>query len=129
MIDCRRSLTRGSYLACNRLDFAPSAPVTPSGINNDTGESTQQGTSQATPVTTGVILLMQQFYRRVPGEFPTVDNLTTWLRMGSAAIHDGDDEEDNVEHTNTEFRRISAPGALQAVYRHLQAERLRTGGS
>jgi hypothetical protein len=72
---------------------------------------------------------MQQLYHRATGEFPTVDNLLNWLRMGSAFIYDGDDEEDNVEHTNAEFRRICAPGALQAVYRYLQAERLRAGGS
>lgn len=109
--------------------FAPGAPVTSSGINNDHGESTQQGTSQATPVTVGVILLLQQLYKRARGELPKIDDLTSWLQRGAVVIHDGDDEADNVGHTNAAFRRISAPGALQAVYHHLQVERLQSGSA
>ena len=104
--------------------FAPGAPVTSSGINGPHGESVQHGTSQATPVTAGLILLMQEFYWRATGELPTVDDLILWLRRGGVTIHDGDDEDDNVEHTNLDFLRADALSALDAVRRHLQKQRL-----
>lgn len=104
--------------------FAPGAPVTSSGINTDLGESTQHGTSQATPVTVGVILLMQAFHRRVTGELPEVKDVVECLVKGGVTIFDGDDEADNVEHTNAEFTRISAPGALRVMTRRLQLEKL-----
>ncbi len=100
--------------------FAPGAPVTSSGISSDQGESVQHGTSQATPVTSGVILLMQEFHQRRTGRLPEVADLVTWLRRGSRTIFDGDDEDDNVSHTNQKFRRIDAVGALTAVRRAIQ---------
>jgi subtilisin family serine protease len=106
--------------------FAPGAPVTSSGIDSDVGESVQQGTSQATPVTTGVILLMQEFFLRTTGQMPSVDTLVTSLRNGSVIINDGDDEDDNVPHTGKNFRRIDALSALDAVRRFLQMQLLTT---
>ena len=105
--------------------FAPGAPVTSSGINGPHGESTQHGTSQATPVTAGLILLMQDFYQRATGELPTVDNLVKWMRRGGVTIRDGDDEDDNVEHTNKSYTRADAISALDAVRRHLHKQLLR----
>jgi hypothetical protein len=99
--------------------FAPGAPVTSSGINGPHGESIQHGTSQATPVTVGIILLMQEFYKRYAGEMPTVNDLITWLRRGGVPIRDGDDEDDNVEHTDLSFLRLDAVQALTAVHREL----------
>jgi len=106
--------------------FAPGAPVTSSGNETDVGESVQQGTSQATPVATGVILLMQEFFFRTTGRMPTVDTLVTCLRKGGVLTNDGDDEDDNVPHTGKNFLRIDALSALDAVRRHLQNELLRT---
>jgi subtilisin family serine protease len=99
--------------------FAPGAPVTSSGINGQDGVSVQQGTSQATPVTAGVILLMQEYYRRHTGELPLVNDLVRWLRRGGFNIIDGDDEDDNVQHTNLSFVRLDALSALNAVRQHL----------
>jgi subtilisin family serine protease len=104
--------------------FAPGAPVTSSGMNGPHGESIQHGTSQATPVTAGVILLMQEFYKQWAGVLPTVDQITTWLRRGGVPIRDGDDEDDNVQHTNLAFLRLDAVHTLQAVLRELVRERL-----
>lgn len=104
--------------------FAPGAPVTSSGILGDHGESTQHGTSQATPVTVGVILLMQEFYKLATGELPEVDDLVTWMRRGGVTIVDGDDEHDNVQHTGLSFIRVDALSALDAVRRHLQRMQL-----
>jgi hypothetical protein len=66
-----------------RMDvFAPGAPITSTGLNNPkTGMSTQHGTSQASPVTSGVILSMQQWYTKTHGgRLPSVDEIETWLR-------------------------------------------------
>lgn len=104
--------------------FAPGAPATSSGINGIHGESTQHGTSQATPVTVGVILLMQEFYQRATGKLPSVNDLLLWLRRGGVPIFDGDNENDNVQHTKKEFIRIDALSALDAVRRHLQKQQL-----
>jgi hypothetical protein len=107
--------------------FAPGAPVTSAGNQGEHGESTQHGTSQATPVTVGLLLLMQEFYQRVTGELPVVDDLVTWLRRGGVTIHDGDDEDDNVEHTSLNFLRADALSALDAVRRHLHRMQLEQG--
>jgi hypothetical protein len=90
------------------------------------GESVQHGTSQATPVTSGVILLMQEFYFRTTGKMPSVDTITTCLRNGAVLINDGDDEQDNVPHSGKTFPRIDAMSALDAVKRFLQINLLST---
>jgi hypothetical protein len=87
------------------------------------GESIHHGTSQATPVTVGIILPLQEFYQRHAGELPTVDQVTTWLRRG-VPIRDGDDEDDNVKHTNPTFLRLDAVRALTAAHRELVRMRL-----
>lgn len=107
--------------------FAPGAPVTSSGINGEHGESVQHGTSQATPVTVGMILLMQEFYKRMTGELPEVKDLLKWLWRGGVPIFDGDDEDDNVEHTNQTFIRIDALSSLDATRRALIKKMLPDG--
>jgi subtilisin family serine protease len=106
--------------------FAPGAPVTSSGILNNESESTMDGTSQAAPVTAGIILLMQELHLRATGELPAVDTLVGWLRDSGVPIHDGDDESDNVNHTDLDFIRIDAVNALEAVQKGLQAHGLKS---
>ncbi len=107
--------------------FAPGAPITSSGIRGPRGESTQHGTSQATPVIAGLVLLMQEFYLRLTGELPEVEDLVVWLRRGGVEIFDGDDENDNVEHTNLRYVRADALSALDTVRRALQKRMLEQG--
>lgn len=104
--------------------FAPGAPVTSAGIMGEHGESTQHGTSQAAPVVTGIILLVQEFYSHVTGELPEVSDVITWLRRGGIQIIDGDDENDNVKHTGLAYIRIDALSALDAARREIQKRRL-----
>jgi subtilisin family serine protease len=106
--------------------FAPGAPVTSSGINGAHGESVEHGTSQATPVTVGIILLLQEYYKRYAGELPTVNQVTNWLRRGGVRILDGDDENDNVQHTDLAFLRLDAVRALEAVQREMVRRHLIT---
>lgn len=112
---------------CRTDIFAPGAPVTSAGIKGPHGESVQQGTSQATPVTTGVILLMQELHLREVGHMPTVDQLVGWLRRGGVTINDGDDELDNVTNTGLNFIRLSAVGALECIRRDLVKDLSETG--
>lgn len=112
---------------CHTDVFAPGAPVTSTGIDGPRGESVQQGTSQAAPVTAGVILLMQSLHRKLTGELMEVDTVVELLRRSAVAIHDGDDESDNVGHTDLDFRRIDAFAALDAVASELQKKLLLTG--
>jgi subtilisin family serine protease len=104
--------------------FAPGAPVTASGIGSPTASSTQHGTSQATPVVTGLILLLQEFYQRWQQELPTVDQLISWLQTGGVPIYDGDNENDNVQHTNLTYTRADALSALDAARHAIQAKEL-----
>lgn len=100
--------------------FAPGAPITSSGILNDEGESVQHGTSQATPVIAGAILLMQEYHFKLTNTLPSVKNLETWLRNGGVTINDGDDEADNVTNTGLNFIRVDVVNSLENERRHLQ---------
>ena len=83
------------------------------------------GTSQAAPVVTGVVLLLQQFYKSHTGELPLVDDLEHWLREGGQRILDGDDEHDNVRHTCQEYRVVDVFHSL--VLAQKQVNRVRDG--
>lgn len=100
--------------------FAPGAAVTSSGISNDRGESVQQGTSQAAPMTAGVILLMQEYHLRVKHQLPTVDDIEKWLREGAVTTRDDCNNCDNVPHTKLSFPRVDALGALNAVKKAIE---------
>jgi subtilisin family serine protease len=102
--------------------FAPGAVITSSGRANDRGESDQQGTSQAAPVTAGVILLMQQYHLRERGRLPTVDELAMWLRGGATDERDSYGDRDNVTNTDLTFRRLDAMSALSAMKRTLEGK-------
>lgn len=95
--------------------FAPGASLTSSGIISDTSSSTMDGTSQATPVVAGVILLMQQHYLRQHGTLPSIDVIENALRASAVTVIDGDDEDDNVTNTGLGYLRVDALGALQTL--------------
>jgi type VI secretion system secreted protein VgrG len=59
--------------------------VAPSG---DNGLATVEGTSFATPLVSGAVVLLQQIYKSRFGVLPTVDQLTGWLELGGDPIHD-----------------------------------------
>jgi subtilisin family serine protease len=104
---------------CFTTIFAPGAVATSTGIGSPTAISTQDGTSQAAPTTTGVILLMQQFVLRQSGKLPAVQFIKDCLRSGGVKIFDGDDEDDNVQNTNKTFLRLDAVAALLAAQSRL----------
>jgi subtilase family protein len=100
----------------SRTDIlAPGAALTSAGIQSDQGESTAHGTSQATPVTAGLVLLAQQYWKREKGSLPTVDQLETWLRRSKYSNVDGDNEDDNVGHNFKSYINADAIELLAAV--------------
>ncbi len=104
--------------AATRTDiFVPGAALTSAGIANDNAESTYHGTSQATPVTSGLVLLAQQYAQRRTGQLPTVDQLEAWLRSPTlrTQLTDGDDENDNVTNSKLVFAAGDAVDLLTAA--------------
>jgi subtilisin family serine protease len=105
-------------------DFlAPGAPITSTGNQSDEGLSVQSGTSQATPVVSGVVLLIQDYFATNARRLPSVAEVVACLRAGSVAVTD-DGAADNVVHTKLTFRRISAYSALLEAKRLVNESRL-----
>jgi len=59
--------------------------VAPTG---DSGYSGVEGTSFATPLVTGAVVLLQQIYQARFGILPTVNQVTQWLEQGSDPVYD-----------------------------------------
>jgi len=91
------------------------ASATSAGATDDDATSVQDGTSQAAPTVAGVVLLMQQHYKRLTGGLQPVSLLQDVLRSTSTWIVDGDDEEDNVINTHRKFPRVNAFESLVAL--------------
>src|SRR5262249_4972067 len=47
-----------------------------------------EGTSFATPLVTGAVVLLQQIYQSRFGTLPTVDQLKSWLQQGADPVYD-----------------------------------------
>jgi len=110
-----------SFAARKRPDiFAPAAVMPSTGIGGARAELNQQGTSQAAPITAGVILLMQEYYFRVKQDLPSVDDIEKWLREGAVAVKDDCNACDNVPHTKLDFPRVNALKTLTAMKKVLQ---------
>ncbi|MBI2300176.1 MAG: S8 family serine peptidase [Armatimonadetes bacterium] len=106
--------TGGAY----RTDvFAPGAVVTAAGTSSTTASADLHGTSMATPVAAGSIVLLQQYYANLWGVLPTVDQVEGWLRDNATTANDGDDEDDNVTHTGADFKRLDVLAAMDAMPR------------
>jgi subtilisin family serine protease len=102
-------------------------PVPPASSGQDPTRTrtTDDGTSQASPVTAGVALLLQEHWRNRnasaggdPG-LPSVDLVEKWMRNGGVPFQDVDDrvaqEMGNVKSSGASFIRLNAIGALAQV--------------
>ena len=76
-------------------------------------------------VIAGLVLLLQDLSMQMTGALPPVNDIVTWLRRGSVTIFDGDDEDDNVEHTLLAYPRADALLALHEARRALRQARTR----
>lgn len=84
--------------------FAPGGLIEGAGLNG--GLSIFSGTSQAAPHIAGVAVLAQQLAMRELGRRLTFAEFRDLIRATGVTITDGDDEADNVEHTNQQFKRV-----------------------
>jgi subtilisin family serine protease len=57
-------------------------------LSGDNGTAGVDGTSFATPLVSGAIVLLQQIYQQRFGSLPSVDQLQQWLQQGSNPIQD-----------------------------------------
>ncbi len=94
---------------------APGAVVTASGIFPPRYSSEMEGTSMAAPVVAGVVALMQQGYKRIHNELPTVEQVITALRDSALLEEDGDNENDNVPNVGKPFPILNAREAVAAI--------------
>lgn len=115
-------LSKESSPDCYTDVFSPGGAATSAGANHDDDTSIQDGTSQAAPTVAGTILLMQQYFQRLKGIRPPIPLLQDLLRATSTWIIDGDDEDDNVKHTEKKFPRINVYQSLVALHRAIQLE-------
>ena len=64
---------------------APGVGTAPSG---DSGTASVEGTSFATPLVTGAVVLLQQIYQSRFGTLPSIDQLKSWLQQGADPVYD-----------------------------------------
>jgi subtilisin family serine protease len=110
-------LSKETSAECYTDILSAGGAATSAGAFDDNGTSVQDGTSQAAPTVAGIVLLMQQHYRRLTGTLPPVELLQEVLRSTSTWVFDGDDENDNVVHTQKRFPRANAFESLVALDR------------
>jgi subtilisin family serine protease len=102
--------------------FAPGAEIISTGLESPVSPARQRGTSQAAPMVTGTILLMDEYYnRRLPAgsarRRPPVGALRQWLtsEKGSALIVDNYGDDDNVKNTDKSYRRLDVLAAIEML--------------
>jgi subtilisin family serine protease len=94
--------------------FAPGSRLISCGTANNNALAELEGTSQAAPIVTGAVLLMQEYYQRTNQDLPAISDLVRWLRLGRT-ITDGDDEYDNVTNTNKQYITLDIHSSLDAI--------------
>ncbi len=93
--------------------FAPGSPMT--GANQKGGLVSMQGTSQATPVISGVAALADQIATKFIGRRLTTGEFRTMINATGVSIVDGDNETDNVPHSGATYKRVDAYALAQAI--------------
>jgi hypothetical protein len=93
--------------------FAPGTLLTGAAPGGGTVE--QSGTSAASAVVAGAVALAQQIARDRLGRFLTTTEIRNLLQDTGKVIHDGDDEDDNVNHSGADYRRIDVLAMANAI--------------
>lgn len=95
--------------------FAPGSIITSTQLGG--GVSRRGGTSQATPHVAGAVALLQEASLQFSDRLLTPEEVREILRTTGESIIDGDDEDDNVSHTNDTYIRINLYNAVAEVKR------------
>ncbi|MDB9323810.1 DVUA0089 family protein, partial [Nodularia spumigena CS-591/04] len=98
--------------------FAPGAMITSTVPGNRL--DAMAGTSMASPVVAGAVALMQEAAMQFGGRFLTPSEVVQIMRSTADIIFDGDDEDDNVQNTSTNYPRLNIYNAVQEVQRLFQ---------
>jgi hypothetical protein len=93
--------------------FAPGAPIM--GATQSGGTSERHGTSMASPMVAGFAVIAQQLALQEWDRRMTFAEFREAIRETAVTIHDGDDEDDNVDPTNLDFLRLDAFAALTRI--------------
>lgn len=93
--------------------FAPGSLLTAAAPGNET--STLSGTSVATAVASGVVVLAQQLASQRLGRLLSTAEIRSLLETTGRIIRDGDDERDNVPNTAAAYRRIDVQALGEAI--------------
>lgn len=110
--------------------FAPGAEIRSTGLLTPSGFSLQKGTSQAAPMVTGAILLLQEYYNVRRGNTsaltrPPIDDLAGWLKEGSDLIRDNYGDDDNVKNTDQSYRMLNVLKAMERLKAEADAGKLK----
>jgi len=102
--------------------FAPGAFITSTVPNFDTSSgqvdnltAVYSGTSQAAPMVSGVVALVQDAALNYGGRYLTPAEVKSVIRTSGTSILDGDDEDDSVLNTKGTFKFINALNAVNQV--------------
>lgn len=102
-------------LVAPNLVFAPGAIISSTLPGGEIGG--RAGTSQAAPHVAGSVALLQEASLQFGGRLLTTDEVTEILFTTGDVIIDGDDEDDNVNNTNSSYIRINLYNAVEEVRR------------
>ncbi len=102
----------------SNMIFAPGALINSTIPGNKFAEF--GGTSMASPMVSGAVALLQEAATEFGGRLLTTTEVSSILRSTADTIYDGDDEDDNVNNTNTSYRRLNVYEAVKAVYDQFQ---------
>jgi subtilisin family serine protease len=100
--------------------FSAGGGATSAGATDDNATSVQDGTSQAAPTVAGVVLLLQQHYKRLTGNLPPVSLLQQVLRSTSTWLADVETASDNVKNSGRSYPRVNAFESLAALDLHVK---------
>lgn len=95
--------------------FAPGAPISGAGATG-AGLVAMHGTSQASPMVAGLAVLAQSLASTLLERTLTLAELNAVLVESASSIVDGDDEDDNVSHTELTFRMADAWAMGEAIW-------------
>jgi len=94
--------------------FAPGSLIT--GANANGGIETLEGTSQAAPHIAGIAVLAQQLAEQELGRKLSPSEFSNLLKSTGVTINDGDDEDDNVQNTGLDFKRVDMLALADEIF-------------